>query len=255
MCLIVFSWRDHPRYDLVLAANRDEFHGRPTESAHSWPDMPDIFAGRDKKAGGTWCGVTPGGRFAAVTNYREMQPAAQGLRSRGELVSRYLGNKWRARDYCEAVYAERDQYAGFNLLVGDREDLFYIGNRDQRGVYGVAPGVHALSNGVLGEQWPKTRRAKQRLSVNLGPAEIAPEPLFALLADTQQAADAELPDTGLGLQRERFLSPVFVRNRAYGTRASTIILRGVGGDLHFAERSFDARGRVRDTIEQHWDAP
>lgn len=252
MCLIVFAWRAHPRYDLVLAANRDEFHSRPTEAAHAWPAAPSVFAGRDAQAGGTWCGVGSHGRFAAVTNHREMTPAAAGERSRGHLVSDYLAGDWRARDYCEAIYGDRNAYGGFNLLVGDREDLFYLGNRDERGVYGVPPGIHALSNGVLGDDWPKTRRAVSRLREILGPPRIEPDDLLALLADTRPAPDEELPDTGVDLETERLLSPVFIRSPQYGTRAATVILRGVDGGLRFVERGFDPDGRVTHTVDEGW---
>lgn len=252
MCLIALSWRNHPHYDLVLAANRDEFHTRSTQAAHAWPNTPGVFAGRDKKAGGTWCGVTPDGRFAAVTNYREMQPVQPGQQSRGELVANYLAGDWRAGDYCESVFANKGNYAGFNLLVGDADNLFYIGNRDDRGVYGVPAGIHSLSNGVLGENWPKTVRAEQALSACIAPATIEADSLFELLSDTTPTPDGQLPETGLGILRERFLSPVFVRSPSYGTRASTVILRGTDGTLHFVERSYDANGRTTNRIEQHW---
>lgn len=258
MCLIAFAWRAHPDYDLVLAANRDEFHARPSEAAHAWPDHPTIFAGRDTEAGGAWCGITPNGRFAAVTNYRDMQPPKPGLKSRGWLVRDYLTGTLSARDYCLAIETEKNDYAGFNLLVGDTQDLFYLGNRtqgDMRGIVGVPPGVHGLSNGVLGDVWPKTQRASQALSLAIGPAEIETEALFTLLKDQRTAADPELPDTGVGQPMEKMLSPVFVRSPKYGTRASTLILRGNtsnGANLRFMERSFNAQGQCTDEVDQKW---
>lgn len=266
MCLIAFAWRAHPDYDLVLAANRDEFHARPSEVAHAWPDYPGIFAGRDTEAGGAWCGVsTPAGlqadlhgRFAAVTNYRDMQPPKPGLKSRGWLVRDYLAGTLSARDYCLAIEAEKDDYAGFNLLVGDSQDLFYLGNRAQgsmRGIIGVPPGVHGLSNGVLGDVWPKTQRASQAISLAIGPAEIETEALFDLLKDERTATYAELPDTGVGQPMEKMLSPVFVRSPKYGTRASTVILRGNtpnGTSLRFIERSFNAQGECTNEVDQQW---
>lgn len=252
MCLIAFAWRAHPDYDLVLAANRDEFHARPTEAAHTWPDKPQIFAGRDVQAGGAWCGVNPDGRFAAVTNYRDMQPPNTNLRSRGWLVRQYLAGTQSAREFCTALYPERKQYGGFNLLVGDTQDLFYLSNHGYRGVEGVPPGVHALSNGALGDEWPKTRRAAQALSLAIGPADIKTERLFKLLADDAPAPPEQLPDTGIGEDMERLLSPVFVQSERYGTRASTVILRGAQGGLRFIERGFDAHAKQLHEVDQKW---
>lgn len=252
MCLIAFAWRAHPDYDLVLAANRDEFHARPTQAAHAWPDYPGIFAGRDTQAGGAWCGVSPDGRFAAVTNYRDMQPPQSDLKSRGWLVRDYLASGVSARDFAVAVQAEQHSYGGFNLLVGDAQDLFYLGNRDPRGVQGVPPGVHALSNGILGDEWPKTRQAAQALSQAIGPAHIQTEALFDLLGDEQPAPPALLPDTGVGEAMEKMLSPVFVRSPQYGTRASTVILRGSNQGLEFRERGFDADANVLHEVAEQW---
>lgn len=252
MCLIAFAWRLHPDYDLVLAANRDEFHARPTEVAHAWPDVPQIFAGRDAQAGGAWCAVSPDGRFAAVTNYRDMQPPNKALRSRGWLARNYLAGNQSAREFCTELYPERKQYGGFNLLVGDAQDLFYLSNRGDRGVEGVPPGVHALSNGALGDEWPKTRRAGQALSLAIGGAQVDTESLFALLTDDQPATLEELPDTGVGVSMEHLLSPVFVRSEQYGTRASTVILRANNGNLRFLERSFDAHAKQIHEIDKTW---
>lgn len=252
MCLIAFAWRTHPGYDLVLAANRDEFHARPAQAAHAWPDVPQIFAGRDTKAGGAWCGVNPDGRFAAVTNYRDMQPPNKEMHSRGWLVRNYLAGTQSAREFCTELYPERKQYGGFNLLVGDAQDLFYLSNRGHRGVEGVPPGVHALSNGALGDEWPKTRRTAQALSLAIGEAEVDTESLFTLLADAEPALPKELPDTGVGASMEHLLSPVFVRSEKYGTRASTVILRGSNGSLRFIERGFDANAKQLHEVDQQW---
>ncbi len=253
MCLIAFAWRAHPDYDLVLAANRDEFHARATQAAHAWPDHPQIYAGRDGVAGGAWCGVTPDGRFAAVTNFRDMQAPQEDKKSRGWLVRDYLAGALSAREYCVALDAAKQEYGGFNLLVGDKEDMFYLGNRDARGILGVPPGVHAISNGVLGDEWPKTRRASQGLSQAIGPADIDAEALFRLLEDDEPAGAEQLPDTGVGQALEKMLSPVFVRSPQYGTRASTLILRANNGGLRFLERAFDAQANQIHEVEQQWD--
>lgn len=253
MCLIAFAWRTHPVYDLVFAANRDEFHQRPTEPAHAWPDASGVFAGRDRKAGGAWCGIGRDGRFAAVTNVREPDPPVAGQASRGALVADYLAGDDDARGYCESVYAQRHEYGGFNLLVGDGEDLFYLSNRDDRGILGVPPGIHALSNGVWGDVWPKTRRAEAGLRSAIAEPDVDPEALLELLAD-DTPADGDLPDTGVGETLERFLSPIFVRGGTYGTRASTVILRGVDGDLRLLEQRFEADGVPGGRVDQHWES-
>lgn len=249
MCLIAFAWRAHPRYDLVVAANRDEFHARPAEAAHAWPDAPDVFAGRDRSAGGSWCGVDRAGRFAAVTNVREPDPPRAGQRSRGALVADYLSGERGARAYCEAVWPEKDEFGSFNLLVGDRAGLFCFGNRDERGILPVAPGVYAISNGLFGDVWPKTRRARAALRETLARDRIEPDALLALLADETPAAEDELPDTGMGGTLERQLSPIFIRGRQYGTRAATAILRGAG-ELRFVERGFGPDGVPTHTVDE-----
>lgn len=252
MCLIAFAWCAHPQHDLVVAANRDEFHARPTEAAHAWPDAPAVFAGRDRSAGGTWCGVSPDGRFAAVTNVREPDPPQPGQRSRGALAADYLADGWNARDYCEAVHPQRHEFGAFNLLVGDRDALFYLGNRDERGILPVPPGVHAISNGVFGDVWPKTRRATARMETLLAEGRITPDALLALLADETPAPREELPDTGVGAGLERQLSPIFIRGRQYGTRAATVILRDARR-LRFVERGFGPEGTFSHAVDEHFD--
>lgn len=251
MCLVAFAWRVHPVYDLILVANRDEFHQRPTQSAHSWPDAPGVFAGRDRQAGGAWCGVGPAGRFAAVTNVREPDPPSGDKASRGALVADYLAAGGCARDYAEQVHGRRQSYGGFNLLLGDREDLFYVSNRDDRGVLGIPPGIHALSNGVWGDVWPKTQRAVRGLRAAIAEPEVAPNALFKLFADDSPSAQS-LPDTGIGENMERFLSSMFVRGVTYGTRASTVILRGTDGSLTMMEQSFGANGVLAGRVDQSW---
>lgn len=252
MCLIAFAWRAHPRYDLVVAANRDEFHARPADVAHAWPDAPGVFAGRDRSAGGTWCGVDRAGRFAAVTNVREPDPPQPGQRSRGALVADYLAGDWRAQAYCEAVWPDRDEFGSFNLLVADRDALLCFGNRDARGIRPVSPGVHALSNGLLGDVWPKTRRASGALGARLAEDRIEPRELLALLADETPAAKEELPDTGMDETLEKQLSPIFIRGSQYGTRAATVILRGAG-ELRFVERGFGPDGVLTHTVDETFE--
>jgi uncharacterized protein with NRDE domain len=238
MCLIVVAHRAHPDHPLVVAANRDEAYTRPTAPAAWWPDAPGVLAGRDLQAGGSWMGVTRTGRFAAVTNVREGLDSARGALSRGALVAEFLRGRLAAADYAREVAAEGERYAGFNLLVGDGERLVYLSNRAP-GVRLLEPGVYALSNHLLDTPWPKVRRARQAMERGLAAAGDHPweDGLWEMLADRVVAADDALPDTGVGAEWERLLSPPFIAGEGYGTRASTVLTVGAEGEVRFVERS------------------
>jgi uncharacterized protein with NRDE domain len=243
MCLILFAWKKHPDYRLILAANRDEFHDRPTESAHFWPDAPQVLAGRDQVAGGTWLGMTRSGRLAAVANVREPADRRHGTPSRGQLVADFLRGAeppvaWLGRQ------AERaKEYKGYNLLAAEGDELGYYSNRDGR-VRSLAPGLYGLSNALLDTPWPKVAGAKAEMGALLSSGgTFHPEDLFRLLADTSRPADDQLPDTGVGLELERLLSSRFIVSPRYGTRASTVVLIGTDGEATFVERTFDPAGQ------------
>ena len=154
MCLILFAYRSLPDYRLVLAANRDEFYDRPTRHVAFWDDAPEILAGRDLKAGGTWMGITKKGRFAAITNYRDSGMTIENAPSRGDLVKDFLIGKSRPHDYLESLQNKGQDYNGFNLIIGDGNELFYYSNRDGN-IHNIEPGVHGLSNHLLNTPWPK----------------------------------------------------------------------------------------------------
>lgn len=235
MCLILFAWQARARYRLVLAANRDEFYARPAAPMDWWPERPTVLAGRDLEAGGTWFGVTRDGRFAAVTNHRDPHRNVDGRPSRGALVADYLGGDAAPGDYLAALARRGEDYNGFNLLVGDRETLWYYGNRDGA-PRPLAPGVYGLSNALLDTPWPKVRHGKHALATALAQPEVAPEALFTLLAERREAPDAELPATGVSLEWERRLSPLFIASEHYGTRCSTVLLLGDDGCVQVHER-------------------
>lgn len=225
MCVIYFAYRHHSDYPLILAANRDEFYARPTQAARYWDDFPFIFAGRDLVAGGTWLGVTRSGRFAAVTNYRDMQ-ALPGEQSRGDLVADFLKMEEPADEYMEEVRSREDKYSGFNLLVGeinaDRNEMFYFSNRGED-VRKLDAGIYALSNHLLDTPWPKVASGRMRFSELISGDDILKPKLFELLADESVAEDDELPDTGIGYEREKLLSAIFIKTPIYGTRSSTFL--------------------------------
>ncbi len=240
MCLIALAWKAHPDFPLVVAANRDEWRARPAAPAGWWADRPEILAGRDLEAGGTWMGVTRSGRFCAVTNFRDPSDKRTTARSRGELVAAFLAGAEPPRAYCESLAARSGDYNGFNLLAGDGESLVYFGSREGD-ARDVEPGVHALSNHLLDEPWPKVRRAREALRESVGDGD---EPLFAMLSDTTPGGDGELPDTGVGLAWERRLSPALILGEDYGTRASTVLRISAGGEVRFEERTRNATGAV-----------
>lgn len=243
MCLIAFAWKVHPDHPLIVAANRDEFHERPADSVHWWPGMPGILAGRDRRAGGTWMGVHRRGRFAAVTNLRTSD-APDGTRSRGTLVTDFLAGDEPPQACAERVFHTRHQWSPFNLLVGDGQSLWYAGSHSD-GPMAISPGVHCLSNHLLNTPWPKVARSCERLQKAIQTDGLESS-LFEMLADTLPAPDETLPDTGVGLETERILSPPFIITPRYGTRCSTVLM--TGPRTRMIERRFNPAGQSAGQI-------
>lgn len=264
MCLLVFRWSPAQSQRLVLVGNRDEFHERPTAPMHWW-DAPRLLAGRDLQAGGTWLAAGDDGRFGVVTNYRS--PATPpGGPSRGALIPRFFDSGARPREYLDALARDAHAYAGFSLLVGDEREVAYYSNHDPDGARTLAPGTYGLSNGLLDTPWPKLVRTRERFAAVLAAAATTParpataaavrsnavpqallEPLFELMSDRAPAPDHALPDTGLGAERERFLSSPFIVSPHYGTRCTTVVAYDADGALLAAERTYAADGRPVDT--------
>jgi uncharacterized protein with NRDE domain len=247
MCLILFAWKTHENFPLILAANRDEFYERPSAPAAFWEDAPDLLAGRDLQERGTWLGITRKGRLAALTNYRDPSSLKIGAPSRGRLVSDYLRGRDTPEDYLHRIAPDADCYNGFNLIVGDPDDLFCFSNRGAR--ERLEPGIYGLSNRLLDTPWPKIEWGKMALMDLLtekqGPS---PETLFGLLADRNRPPDDRLPDTGVGLEWEKILSPCFIESPVYGTRSSTVLLIDRKGDVTFVERVFNGSSDLRMTM-------
>lgn len=243
MCLILFANEHHPRYRLILAANRDEFFERPTEPAAFWKDESGLLAGRDLKSGGTWLGVTRTRRFAAVTNYREPRRQKAEAPSRGVLVTQFLRGRDDPEAYLHRLARTADRYNGFNLIVGDGETLFYFSNREER-VRRVEPGVHGLSNHLLDSPWPKVVQGKAAFAAAIEGEAVDPNGLLHLLQDRTYAAEADLPDTGVGDEWERVLSPIFISTPAYGTRSSTVLTIDREGQVAFVEQTVPVPGEA-----------
>jgi uncharacterized protein with NRDE domain len=250
MCLILFAWQAHPRYSLVLAANRDEFHARPTAAAGFWEDEPDTLAGRDLQAGGTWLGVSRSGRFSAITNYRE--PVAPGMldeRSRGHLVRDFLQSGEDPPRYARELALRADSFRGFNLLMGTHLELSYVSNRGA-GPAALSQGTYGLSNHLLDTDWPKVHAGKIRLQSLLEANEPDPEALLDLLAD-RSLTPGEMPvDMEPVRVHEHLMNHYFIVSPAYGTRSSTVLLVDRDGNVRFIERQFGVDGK--ETTTQHF---
>ena len=249
MCLIAIAWKSDPRHPLALIANRDEFHERPTAPAGFDPDAPDVYGGRDLQAGGSWLMLSTRGRLAAVTNVRAGARATVAPRSRGALVRDFVRGNASAAAFAAGLRDTAAEHGPFNLLLWDGDALHFATNHPGFATHAVAPGVHAMSNGAFDAPWPKATLATNALSAWLGSGvglddpSVAMAPLFVALADRTPAPDALLPDTGVGLELERRLSPPFVADPVYGTRCSSIVLVRSGGGLLFAERRFGPDGQ------------
>jgi len=237
MCLILFAYKKHPKYQLIIAANRDEFYKRPTAPAHFWEDAPEILAGRDLEKMGTWMGVTKDGRFSALTNYRNPRENGEGKKSRGELVSGALQYQGDLKSYMEELAQQDASYPGYNLLAGDLNELFYYSNIGKK-LMAIEPGIYGVSNHLLNSNWPKVQRGKEGLEriIALDKSSMV-ENLFSLLADVEQASDEILPKTGVPMEMERMLSPLFIKSEEYGTRSSTVVFMSAQ-EIHYVERVF-----------------
>jgi uncharacterized protein with NRDE domain len=238
MCLILLAKGVHPRYQLILATNRDEYYDRPTRQLDYWEEAPGVLAGRDLEGGGTWLGITRSGRLAAITNYRDLSSVKTAAPSRGELVSGYLDGIDSPDGYLARVRQAGHRYNGFNLLTaGPGGDVYYYSNRRSR-VEAVPDGVHGLSNAFLNTPWPKVAVGVRGMAplVSADPPDI--DAFLALLNNRVCPPDHELPETGVGLAWERLLAPLFISSEIYGTRSSSVILITRDGVVSFLERTY-----------------
>lgn len=251
MCLLVLAWNAHPRYRLVVAANRDEYHDRPSAPLGRWPAPAEILAGRDLRAGGTWLGIDRRRRFGVVTNFRDLVRAPPHAPSRGGLIPRYLDGAAGPGDYLATLVPAAAAYGGFNLLLADDESLWYASNRGAPFARALSPGIHGLSNELLDTPWPKLLRVRRGFEAWLREGgSVDNGELFALLADPVPASEEEgLPSTGVAPEWERTLSSPFVLHRSYGTRCSSLVAIEPSGACFLAERRFDSSGACSGQTE------
>lgn len=248
MCLIAFAFKSHPEYDLIVAANRDEFYARPTETAHFWPDFPEILGGRDLKAQGTWMGVSTSGRFAAVTNYRDLKSIREDAKSRGNLPVDFLLDQVDLNAYFAGVQTEAPEYNGFNLIAYENGNMLHFSNYEGT-VNHLKPGIYGLSNALLDTPWPKLKRIKNRFTKAIQ-GEFSHQDLLALLSDGQTAPDDELPDTGVGYEFEKMLSAICIRSENYGTCCSTVLTVSKSGQIEFTEQSLPVGDRKAGSVHE-----
>ena len=257
MCLLAILWQRHPRYRLVLAANRDEFHAREAAPAAPWADAPQLLAGRDLQAGGTWLGLSRDRRFGVITNYRELDRPRSDAPSRGGLIPSYLSAATAPADYLRTLEADAAAYAGFSLLIGDRDSLWLASNRGGAFATPLAPGLYGLSNHALDTPWPKLLRLRRQVEVWAGsktdPAADA-ETLLRMLDDRRREAHATTSTSGLGADWDHALSSPFVEHPQYGTRCSTVLLIEHDGAVQLCERRFAASGAASGCNEWQLNA-
>lgn len=246
MCLIFLSLHQHPNYKLIVAANRDEFYARNTAAAEWWPEHPQIIGGRDLEAVkpdgtcGTWMAMNKNGRIAMVTNYRDIKNIRPDAPSRGHLVTNFLLGDEHPKKYLERLDKSAKEYNGFNLLVGSAEELYYLSNY-KSGIEKIEDGFHGLSNALLDTPWPKVKEGKEKMSRLFAAEKIQASDLFNGLYDDRRAPDDQLPDTGVGLERERMLSAMFIKSPNYGTRCSTVVTVDQNNKVEFTERVYDLK--------------
>ncbi|MBA3899357.1 MAG: NRDE family protein [Bacteroidetes bacterium] len=241
MCLCVFSYKNHSEYRLILAFNRDEFLARPTREAHFWEDKPEILAGRDLKQGGTWLGVNQKGWIALLTNYRDLRNLKDAAPSRGELTTRFLAGRKAPFNYLETIQKPWF-YNGFNLIVGDMEDLYYYSNVKGE-ISKIEPGIHGISNHLLDSDWEKVKNKKRELS-ELIKGDFEVEDIFRLMSDRAEASGGNIPDTGLQPELEQKLSAPFIVLPDYGTVSTTVVLIKHSREVIFYEKKFGMQGKL-----------
>lgn len=250
MCLIVFAYKFHPEYPLILAGNRDEFHQRPTQKLHVWDGNPRILAGKDLKAGGTWLGINQYGKFAALTNHRDLNNIKENAPSRGFIVTDILKSDLSISDQLSVMAPDFPAYNGFNLIAGTLDNLYYISNHGDS-FQKVKPGLYGISNASLNTPWPKTNNALENFSVAIDNDHPDKSAIFDLLCDTDRYPEQMLPKTGLSLEMEKAVSSVFILTEDYGTRSSALLMLDKNGEVQFSERTYLPGTTVVTNIEEY----
>ncbi len=238
MCLISIAYQCHPKYKLILLANRDEFYQRPTKEAHWWEEDNSVFGGKDLQAGGSWLSVSKKGKIGAITNYRMPSRVIKNKTSRGQILGDYMLSDHEEKNYIDKISSSAENYEGYNLLFGSQDKLYHYSNINQK-LTTINPGIHALSNHLLNTPWPKVEKAKKVMDELIESGNVFDvDTAFTLFSDKQIAPDDQLPYTGIGLNYERYLSSIFIDIPQYGTRATTLLLIDNKNQVFFEEREY-----------------
>lgn len=246
MCLCLFAIDQHDEFPFILLANRDEFRARPAAKAAFWEDHPEVLAGRDLEGMGTWLGINTRGEIAFLTNYRHPDYFNRKGPTRGKLVSDFLTTETDAASYLSGI-ENPEAYNGFNLVAGKPAELFYFSNVEGT-PRPITKGIHGLSNAFLDTSWPKVDDGKKRLQSAMAANQLQTDHLFSILHDDHLAEDDQLPDTGVGHELEKMLSPKFINTPKYGTVCSTVVMVDRNGTCHFTERTFDGDGKQTEEV-------
>lgn len=250
MCLIVFSFKQHRTYPVILAGNRDEFYSREAWQAHFWDTAPPMLAGKDLRAGGTWLGVNLKGEFGAITNYRDLNNPMSGKRTRGEIIPEFLTQDGSRKNRLTKLQMKYPAYSGFNLLAGNADQLFYLNNINRK-FQSVAPGIHGISNAFLDIPWPKVEKAMSAFKDAVQPNDIDREAMFQLLQNSDTFPLEELPDTGLSQEMEKAVSPIFINTDDYGTRCSSLLTIDNDGQVRFTEKTYYNKGKACESVKEY----
>ncbi len=237
MCLNIFSYKAHPDYKLIIAANRDEFYVRKTEAADFRNDHPELLAGKDLEQGATWLGITKTGKFSFITNYRDPKSFNKDAPSRGALVSNYLNGSASPEAYLKSL-GETQHYNSFNLVVGDLTELCYFSNVENK-IRKLDAGFYAVSNALLDTPWKKLVTGKNAVETIIKQKNFNAEELFSALHNEQKADDSELPQTGVPYEIEKLISSMFIKSETYGTVCSTVVLIDTDNRVQFFERTYN----------------
>ncbi len=248
MCILFIAIKQHKDYPLIILANRDEFQQRPTTSARFWEEYSELLAGRDLQDGGTWLGLTKKGRISALTNYRDIPLYKEGRKSRGLLVRDYLTSNTTSAAYLDLLVETKDTYNPYNILIGNPNEL-YVYNNVSNEISKLQEGFHGLSNAYLNSPWPKISRGIDGLKNYILNSKLSKDDLFSIMKDETKAPDSMLPNTGVGLEKERFLSSIFIQDQIYGTRSTAIILYHRQNAVSFYERTYNPSGETNCEVE------
>lgn len=239
MCILFFAIKQHPKYPVIICANRDEFHERPTKPMHWWPKN-ELLAGKDLQAGGTWLGLNKQGRFSALTNFRQPDLIDKNKQSRGELVLQALAQQDDAMT--KKLVESSGDYNGFNLVFGQLNNLMCFDSVSQKQQV-LASGFHSLCNGALDDIWPKMALGQANLASAIKDHSLDIEQLFTLMKSAQQAKTEHLPKTGVPLNWEQLLSSIFIISPEYGTRTTNIITLDNDDNIAIYDQSYNERGK------------